>query len=63
MKFNGNTIFPLTLILIGVLIVLSPGDEPLSRRVPFVLGWLHFPIGFGIAGTGMWLYARSKRVP
>ena len=60
MRFTTHTFFPLTLVLIGVMILLSSGDEPLSKGLPIQLGYVLVPVGLVIASLGAWLYYRSR---
>lgn len=60
MKLTNHTLFPLTLILIGILILIGNGDEPLSNQALIQLGALQKPVGLVIIALGAWLYYRSR---
>jgi hypothetical protein len=61
MKFNSSTLFPLTMIVLGVLIFIGNGNEMLSNRTQIILGSLQKPIGFIFAAIGFYLYTRSSK--
>ena len=60
MKLTNHTFFPLTLLLIGGLILIGDGDEPLSSGLLIQLGELQKPVGLVIIALGAWLYYRSR---
>lgn len=60
MRFNATTIFPLTLVLLGILIIFGSGDEPISSKFLLQLGMFQVPVGLILVGLGLLLYRRAN---